>query len=678
MGYLFFVAGYKFPVCSRTFIFEQTGKLVSREMLLSVIIVNYNVKHFLEQCLYSVQKAIDSMQAEVIIVDNNSSDNSISFLQPRFPSFLFVANTANTGFSKACNQGYALSKGKYVLFLNPDTIVPEDCFLKCISFLNEQPDAGALGIRMIDGSGRFLKESKRAFPSPLTSMYRLSGLSVLFPKSETLAKYHLGYLPEHKNNPVDVLAGAFMMVKRVTLQKTGIFDETFFMYGEDIDLSYRIQKAGYKNYYFADSSIIHFKGESTRKVTLNYVRMFYSAMNLFVKKHYGGSRAGFFNFIIHIGIWLRGGLSATGKFIEKFGLPLIDAALILLSFNIARIFWSAYIRPDMDYNIPLFWISVPGFTLIYLLVSYYTGLYDRNYRQARLIPSSVISTITLLAVYSLLPEDFRFSRGIILLSGILSFLLIWLLRILLIRWKVIRHTKTEELHPQTLIVGSPPEYEKTLQLMRDAGLQERVLGRIAVDEMDNSTIGQYKKIRELATAFSCREIIFCEGKLSFKEIIETLQQLPRHVTAKFHAAGSLSIVGSDSKDMSGEALTKENGYKLSDPNNQRLKRLVDVFTSLFYIFTFPIHFFFVKKPVSFIKNCFLVLSGYATWIGYVVNEELLPPIRKGIISCNGTHLASPQLFPEESLRKMDQWYARDYDPLNDLRMIFTMYSRLGG
>ncbi len=234
-------------------------------MLLSVIIVNYNVKHFLEQCLYSVQKAVSGIDAEVIVIDNNSSDNSINFLQPRFSSFTFLANTSNTGFSKACNQGYAASKGRYVLFLNPDTIVPEECFSKCISFLDSHPDAGALGIRMIDGRGRFLKESKRAFPSPLTALYKLSGLSALFPKSKTFAKYHLEYLDEYESNPVDVLAGAFMMIKREVLDKVGAFDETFFMYAEDIDLSYRIQEAGFKNYYFAGSSIIHFKGESTKK-----------------------------------------------------------------------------------------------------------------------------------------------------------------------------------------------------------------------------------------------------------------------------------------------------------------------------------------------------------------------------------------------------------------------------
>ena len=270
-------------------------------MQLSVVIVNYNVKHFLEQCLCSVRKSAEGMETEIIVVDNNSTDNSISYLRDRFNDVKFIVNSENLGFAKACNQGLLRSTGNYVLFLNPDCIVPEDCFRQCISFLCSHPDAGALGVKMLDGKGRFLKESKRSFPSPLTSLYKLFGLARLFPRSPVFSKYHLGHLNENNDHSVDVLAGAFMMLKREVLEKTGGFDEAFFMYGEDVDLSYRIQQAGFRNYYFAGTPIIHFKGESTRKGSMNYVRMFYNAMSIFVTKHYGGRRAGIFNFLIHLG-----------------------------------------------------------------------------------------------------------------------------------------------------------------------------------------------------------------------------------------------------------------------------------------------------------------------------------------------------------------------------------------
>jgi O-antigen biosynthesis protein len=274
-------------------------------MQLSVIIVNYNVKYFLEQCLYSVQKACSGMQAEIIVVDNNSGDGSKPYLEEKFTGVHFIWNNDNMGFAMANNLALEKAKGEFILFLNPDTLLAEDCMEKCIGFLKKNKKAGALGIRMVDGTGNFLKESKRAFPSPLTSLFKLSGLARLFPRSKTFARYHLGHLSENENHEVDVLAGAFMMIPKKVLSEVGNFDEQFFMYGEDVDLSYRIQKAGYRNYYFSESTIIHFKGESTKRGSLNFVRLFYKAMSLFVKKHYSGSKAGVFIFLIQTAIVIR-------------------------------------------------------------------------------------------------------------------------------------------------------------------------------------------------------------------------------------------------------------------------------------------------------------------------------------------------------------------------------------
>ncbi len=282
-------------------------------MELSIIIVNYNVKFFLEQCLHAVLKAVEQIEAEIWVVDNQSSDGSIDYLRPLFPSISFIENPRNTGFSAANNLALQHCSGEFILYLNPDTLIPEDCLSNCLQFLRSHPKAGALGIRMLDGSGNFLPESKRAFPSPLRAFYKLLGFSALFPKSPIFNRYSLGNLSSLENHEVDVLAGAFMMVSKPVLKLTGAFDELFFMYGEDIDLSYRIQKAGFTNYYFAGSSIIHFKGESTRKGSMNYVILFYHAMFLFVQKNYRGSKAGFFRFFIQAAIILRGLFSAFYK-----------------------------------------------------------------------------------------------------------------------------------------------------------------------------------------------------------------------------------------------------------------------------------------------------------------------------------------------------------------------------
>ena len=274
-------------------------------LLLSIIIVNFNVKFFLEQCLHSVQNAVLTIEAEIIVIDNNSNDGSKEFFIDKFPKVQFVWNNDNIGFSKANNIGLDQAKGKFILFLNPDTIVAEDCFKKCLTFFEMHQNIGALGVRMIDGGGKFLKESKRGFPSLFPSVFKLFALAAIFPNSKVFARYYLGNLSQYENHPVDVLSGAFMLIEKNVLDKIGAFDEDFFMYGEDIDLSYRIQNAGFKNYYFAESTIIHFKGESTKKGNLKYVQLFYGAMNLFLKKHNTSLKSTLYNFFINIAIGLK-------------------------------------------------------------------------------------------------------------------------------------------------------------------------------------------------------------------------------------------------------------------------------------------------------------------------------------------------------------------------------------
>ena len=255
-------------------------------MKLSIIIVNYNVKFFLEHCLLSVLKACKGLTTEIIVVDNNSTDGSKEYLTPKFPFVKFIWNSINLGFGKANNSAVLIAQGDYILFLNPDTILTEDCFEKCISFFEKNKDCSALGVRMIDGNGAFLKESKRCLPTASAGLFQMIGLTNVFPNSSMFSKYYAGQLQENENNKVEVLAGAFMMLSKNAVEITGGFDETFFMYGEDIDLSYRIIKAGLQNYYLGEVTIIHFKGESTQRKNGAYIKHFYGAMKLFIDKHY--------------------------------------------------------------------------------------------------------------------------------------------------------------------------------------------------------------------------------------------------------------------------------------------------------------------------------------------------------------------------------------------------------
>lgn len=254
-------------------------------MKLSVIIVNYNVKYYLEQCLHSVRRALEGIEAEVFVVDNHSTDGSVDYLRKRFREMKFIASNHNLGFARANNLAIKRSKGEYVLLLNPDTIVGNDCIRECLDFMDEHPNAGGLGVRMLKCDGDKAMESRRGLPSPLTAFYKMCGLCARYPQSRRFGKYYMSYLSWTKPERIEVISGAYCLLRHSALDKIGLLDEDFFMYGEDIDLSYRLLKGGYENWYLP-VSILHYKGESTHKSSYRYIHVFYEAMLIFFKKHY--------------------------------------------------------------------------------------------------------------------------------------------------------------------------------------------------------------------------------------------------------------------------------------------------------------------------------------------------------------------------------------------------------
>lgn len=275
-------------------------------MKLSVVIVNYNVKHYLEQTLCSVYRASRNLEVDVWVVDNASTDGSQEYITRRFPQVHYLYNEENVGFSRANNQAIRLSEGEYVLLLNPDTIVGEDVLEAGVRFLDENPQAGALGVAMLKDDGGFAWESRRGVPTPFTSFCKMSGLCSMFPKSRTFGKYYMRYLDENQINEIEIISGAFNMIRRSALDRVGLLDETFFMYGEDIDLSYRILLGGYKNFYLP-VRIIHYKGESTQKSSYRYVHTFYNAMLIFFNKHFRKKHR-LLSSLIHVAVVLRGGI----------------------------------------------------------------------------------------------------------------------------------------------------------------------------------------------------------------------------------------------------------------------------------------------------------------------------------------------------------------------------------
>ena len=286
-------------------------------MDLTVVIVSYNVSEYLRHCLTAVEKASKGIDCEIFVVDNHSDDDSCSMVRKEFPAVSLIANKTNSGYATANNQAIRLATGKYILLLNPDTIVEEEAFIRCIGFMDSHTDAGALGVKMVNGEGKFLPESKRALPSPSSAFFKSFGLSYLFPDSGVFNRYYLPAIGSDETAKSEVISGAFMFIRRETLNITGLLDEDYFMYGEDIDLSYRILKAGYFNYYYPEVSIIHFKGCSTSRHSFDDIFNFYNAMRIYVRKRSATGKYRYLSFILLCGITIRETFTLVHRFFKR-------------------------------------------------------------------------------------------------------------------------------------------------------------------------------------------------------------------------------------------------------------------------------------------------------------------------------------------------------------------------
>lgn len=648
---------------------------------LSIVIVNYNVKHFLEQCLHAVEKATKNIESEVFVVDNNSVDGSIGMLIHKFPKIKLIANKRNLGFSKANNQAILRAQGNYILLLNPDTVVEEDTFEKVVGFMDKHPDAGGLGVKMIDGCGRFLPESKRGLPTPWVAFHKIFGLSSLFNKSKFFGKYHLSYLNENEIHVVDVLAGAFMLLRRETLEKVGLLDEDYFMYGEDIDLSYRITKAGYKNYYYPETTIIHYKGESTKKGSLNYVRMFYNAMIIFARKHFSKQYAGLFSFFIHFAIYVRAGIAAIVSLIKQLWLPLLDFMLIFLGFVVLLPFWESYRYETGYYPNVLIFLVVPIYIFVWLVSVYYSGGYDKPVRILKILKGILYGSIFILVVYSLLPNSARFSRAIIVLGATLSALIITTVRIVMhfvIKGEFVIGVQRAK---RVAIVGLKVESQRVGDLLCQTGAKTNLIGYISPKMKPRSEryMGSIYQIAEVVRVNNIEELIFCSEDISSSLVISTMLQLSDNkVSFKIAPPESVSIIGSNSIDTAGD-LYVVNLNAIGSEKNLRNKRLFDVALALILLLLSIFIIWIVNNKACYLSNIFKVLSGKKSWVGYnKVNTEVylgLPTIKPGVLQT--TQQIKNEMLKNEIIDKVNMLYAKDYSILKDMEIIWKNIDKLG-
>ena len=599
-------------------------------MQLSVVIVNYNVKYFLEHCLLSVTRACEGIDAEIFVVDNMSADGSVEMVRSKFPAVILIDNKENTGFARANNQAVARAKGKYILYLNPDTIVPEDCFAKCIEYMDTHPDAGALGCRLIDGQGQFLPESKRGFPNARVAFFKISGLSSLFKKSRIFNQYHLGYLPENETNEVDVLVGCFMFCRKTVIDKVGSFDEDYFMYGEDIDLSYKISRGGYKNIYFPETTVIHYKGESTKKGSLNYVKMFYQAMIIFADKHLQSSRKGMYVILIRMAIYFRALTAFLSRIFTIVKMPLIDGVLLLVSLLVMKYLWIKNVKIDTRYSSSLLAAFFTSYILTWIATLYFNGAYDKPYKPGRVMRGMLIGSILTLAVYGLLNEQYRFSRGITVLGALGGTLLILLSRKLLQSLKI-KSVESDNANKRVIIVGTTEEENEIRSLLHAAFIEKNIIGSISpLEHKAPHQLGVFNDTRALTILYKATEIIYTQQNLTFRQIIENMQSCGNHIEYKIHSMGTDSIIGSNSKNTAGDLYTTELVYNITTPTSVRNKRMVDVLFSLFFLLLSPLLIWLVNNKSMYLTNMLHVLAGNKTFIGY--NDTQFPRLRPSLLN----------------------------------------------
>jgi len=652
-------------------------------MDLSVIIVNYNVKQFLEPCLFSVERAMKKIEGEVWVVDNNSVDGSVRMVHEQFPKCNLIENKKNLGFSKANNQGIRKASGKYILLLNPDTVVREDTFKRCLHFMETHSQAGAIGVKMIDGKGRFLPESKRAFPTPEVAFFKIFGFARIFPRSPIFNKYNLGFLSEDQIHEVEVLSGAYMFLRKEVLAKTGLLDEDYFMYGEDVDLSFRITRVGYKNYYFPETTIIHYKGESTKKGSLNYVVLFYKAMLIFARKHLAPGKFKILSTMIRAAIYFRASLSMIKRLFSGVLLPALDILLIFLGYFLIVPKWEQF-KFYEGYHYPqgLFYIAIPLYIIIWVFSNYLNGAYGKPVHLFSLAKGVIMGTVFILIIYALLPLQFRFSRALILLGSLWAFVTLPVLRIILHFLNPSSFPLSDRRGKRLLIAGGIKETGRIKNLLDQASPPPQFAGFVSVPaskENSDAYLGTFDQLGEMIKIHHIHEIIFCAQDVPAENIIFQMTQLTgRNISFKIAPPGSLSIMGNP-KSLTTSDLFLFELNSISEKKNRHNKRLLDVGLSLIFLLFYVFMFLFVNNPSGFLRNIFRVLWGFQSWVGYdPLPKEILrhlPALRQGIILPSDT--IKNQKHDIQFLKSLNLMYVKDYKLIQDIKLIIKSYKNLG-
>jgi GT2 family glycosyltransferase len=558
---------------------------------ISVVVVSYNVKPYLEQALLSIHKALQGYRSEVFVVDNASGDGSPAMVRSKFPGVRLILNDMNAGFAKANNQALQRVRGRTVCLINPDTLVREDTFRICIEYLRNRPDAGMVGCKILNPDGSLQLACRRSFPTPWIAFTKISGLSALFPGSRLFGRYNLTYLNPDVICEVEAVSGSFMIVRREVLEDVGPLDESFFLYGEDLDWCYRIHQKGWKIFYLPATQIIHYKGRSAREATFDTLRVFYDAMHLFVKKHFRRGWSFIPMWFLRAGIWIRSGMSLVLRVINRLAIPLADTLWMQAGFALALLLrfgtlkhWSSYRLVD------------PAYTLVWLVCLYAVGCYRKGvFSSAKAVGGTVLGLVMNASLTFFFPQ-YAFSRKVVLFAGMFDAVLLggWRLAIRLFsrfpKFPFFGTIGRTLLRRRAVVVGTGPESRKLYERLKhriEAGYD--MAGLIAIEERDLvrpsdsdiPRIGMLGDLDRIARTHRIQTVIFSTESVDFQSIVGAIAGgRNSHLDFKMVPRDLDVIIGSSSIDSLEDMPLVDLDYRIYGTPALILKRATDLLAVL--------------------------------------------------------------------------------------------------
>lgn len=661
-------------------------------MQLSVIIVNYNVRPFLENALASLYRAIKGIDGEILVVDNASDDGSVEMVRSKFSRVQLIVNQKNSGFAAANNPALKQAKGEYILLINPDTVVQEDTLQTMVSFFEENHDVGLAGCKILNPDGSLQLACRRSFPTPWVAFTKIMGLSTLFPKTKLFGKYNLTYLNPDETYEVDAVSGSFMFLRRSVYEQVGGLDEQFFMYGEDLDWCYRIQHAGWKILYVHSTKIIHYKGESAKRSDIDELKLFYDAMHLFVRKHMRNPSAA--QLLLRAGIALRSWLAVANKTAKPLLMMATDWCLVVLSFGIAEYLHVKQFFQFPDYAYPVVLI-VPGAILTMTMLS--SGVYTLYPFAIRRTALSVVVGYVIISALTFFFKEYAFSRMMVVYSSIICLVALPGWRLM---GRILSHITGFQrgiFGRRTLIVGTENAgYEVMRKLrkriengynivgfidMNRAKIGEKISGVEILGSIDN--IG--KVIRE----HNVTDVIFSTDTLSYMDILSIIGK-GREGSVNFRLVPSSLevIIGKTNIDQLEDIPLIDIEYKIDRLFNRFVKRLSDlVLGGILFVTVYP----FVRsrktqrpetarsKPILMLPRVLLDEMSLVgrfdvenTQTSHTKNGTSIPYLGK--IGLTGlAHLHHPEDLPDEEIEQYNLYYAKNQSLTLDLQILMKSF-----